>query len=663
MLVRLRIPVFVSLFVLFLATASFAQTAPAAPAEPIKITESVVVTASGKEEPVSQVGASITVLTREQIEQRNALSTIDLLRTVPGVIAARTGGVGNLTSLWVRGGESSHNKVLIDGMPLNEPGGVFNFANLSPENIERIEVLRGSHSALFGSDAMASVIQIFTIRPTAATPQVNLTIDGGNYGTGHVAAGMGAVRGPIEYSIFGSRLSTDNREPNNAHRATTFSGMLGARQRSGGLVRFIGRGEIGRTGAPGQTAFGRPDMDAFFKHTDSDALLGWDQPLGSRVLQRASYSFTQTRQRSTNLVTDPPYTAQFGSLRAPFQSSDFLYDSGTHVKRHRLDYRADTTLRPNQTLTVAFAYDGERGVLTDFRSTATPQKPTRNNTGTTVQYAGLAGPVSVMTGVRFENNGSFGFYVAPRASISWLISSGDPGAGTTRLKASGGRGIKEPTFRQSYSPSPFDLGNPDLKPERSRGFDAGVEQRFANDRIRAEATYFYNHFDDLINTGPFNPVTFGSQYLNIGETRASGLELSADAMVAGGLQVHGYYVWQDSEVINSVSSSTSPIFTKGKELYRRPRHSGSIQGQFTRSRVSLALGALFVGQRVDTDSASLGIFSNEGYTTVNASADVRFARRTSGFINLENLGDFQYMEPLGYRGLGRTVRAGIRTRF
>src|SRR4029077_19551413 len=144
----------------------YAQTAaPAqAPSGLPTIHETVVVTATGKEETISQVGASITVVSRDEIEQRHALSLIDLLRTVPGVVAVRSGGVGNLTSLWVRGGESTYNKVLIDGMTLNEPGGAFNFANLSPENIDHIEVLRGAHSALFGSDAMASVIPIFTTR-------------------------------------------------------------------------------------------------------------------------------------------------------------------------------------------------------------------------------------------------------------------------------------------------------------------------------------------------------------------------------------------------------------------------------------------------------------------------------------------------------------------
>src|SRR5204862_3721094 len=182
------------------------------------VKESVVVTATGRETLESQVGASVTVLDREEIEQRHALSTIDLLRTIPGVVAVRTGGVGNLTSLFVRGGESTYNKVLLDGMPLNEPGGFFNFASLSPENIERIEVLRGAHSALFGSDAMASVIQIFTTRPDSTRPQVNFTADAGTYKTGHLAAGVGATSGPLEYSLFGSRLQPANRVANDENR-------------------------------------------------------------------------------------------------------------------------------------------------------------------------------------------------------------------------------------------------------------------------------------------------------------------------------------------------------------------------------------------------------------------------------------------------------------
>ena len=658
--IRFRFSVATVLFLLLARIALQAQ-GTASPPAPLTIHESVVVTATGRETPESKVGASVTVIERNDIEQRHALSTIDLLRMVPGVVAVRTGGVGNLTSVFVRGGESTYNKVLLDGMPLNEPGGAFNFASLSPENIERIEVLRGAHSALFGSDAMASVIQLFSIRPEAGRPQINLTADAGNFDTAHIAAGVGGRTSAIEYSASGSRLHTDNEQPNNEDDATTVSGMISRPLQSGGAIRFLGRGEFGRTGVPGPTAFGRPDMDASFRHRDGAFLGGWNQPLGARIVQQTSYSYIITKYRSTNLITDPPYRPTFGSLVAAFSSSDFLYDSESELTRHHFEYRADAVVRPNQTLTAAFAYDGERGVLTNHRSTAEPQRPERNNTGTTVQYETITERVSLVGGIRFENNGSFGFYAAPRVSVSWLVGAGGDTIGTTRLRGSAGLGIKEPLFIQSYSPSPSFLGNPDLKPERSKGFDLALEQRFAGDRIGIEATYFDNHFDDLISLGPFDPVTFEAQYENIGETRASGLELVGTTVVNGGLRFSASYTFLDSEVIRSTSSS--PIFAPGRSLYRRPRHSGSLQAAYARDRVSLALGAVFVGERVDSDFNFPTVSSNDGYASWNASGEFRFTPRIGGFVTVDNLTDRDYMEPLGYPGLGRSMRAGIRTRF
>jgi vitamin B12 transporter len=278
-----------------------------------------------------------------------------------------------------------------------------------------------------------------------------------------------------------------------------------------------------------------------------------------------------------------------------------------------------------------------------------------------VQYEAAMRSVSLVGGIRFENNGSFGFYIAPRVSATWLIQSGNDGAGSTRLRGSVGRGIKEPTFLQSYSPSPTFLGNPDLKPERSRGFDAGIEQRFARNRVAVEATYFANRFDDLISLGPSDPVTFASQYLNIGETRASGFELTADAVPTHGVQLRGSYTLLDSKVIRSISSSR--IFAPGRPLYRRPRHTGAVQAAFTHGRATAVIGGVFVGSRVDTDFNFPTISSNAGYATWTASGEIRFARRTAVFVVLDNLADRDYMEPFGYPALGRTVRVGIRTRF
>jgi vitamin B12 transporter len=278
-----------------------------------------------------------------------------------------------------------------------------------------------------------------------------------------------------------------------------------------------------------------------------------------------------------------------------------------------------------------------------------------------VQYEVAHGSISAVGGVRFENNGSFGFYAAPRATLSWLARQGGGNAGATRLHGSAGSGIKEPTFLQSYSPAPGFHGNPDLKPERSRGFDAGIEQRAWRDHVRVDATYFANHFDDLISLGPFDPVTFASQYFNIGETRASGLEISGDAVGRGMFHVYGSYTLLDSKVIRSTSGS--PIFAPGRRLYRRPRHSGSVQAAFTRNRLSLTFGGIFVGSRVDTDFYFPTITSDNPYAAWNAGADVRLARVASGFVAIENLANRNYMDPLGYPALGRTIRAGIRARF
>ena len=325
----LRFPVSAFLF-LFTPIAAYAQSAAAQ--TPPTIHETVVVTATGRETPESKVGASITVLNRDAIEQRHALSTIDLLRTIPGIVAVRSGGVGNLTGLFVRGGESTYNKVLLDGMPLNEPGGAFNFASLSPENIERIEVLRGAHSALFGSDAMASVIQLFSVRPDTERPQLNLTVDGGTYNTAHLAAGVGARTGGIEYSVFGSRLQTDNREPNNENRTSTVSGSV-TRSLSLGRVGAVSRARRVRTGRHTR-ARRRSAVPTWTRSSATATAASWADGINrsdrASRSRRAIPTSSRNTARRTWSPTRPTRRGSATSWRA-FPSSDFLYDSETEL--------------------------------------------------------------------------------------------------------------------------------------------------------------------------------------------------------------------------------------------------------------------------------------------------------------------------------------------
>jgi outer membrane cobalamin receptor len=243
-------------------------------------------------------------------------------------------------------------------------------------------------------------------------------------------------------------------------------------------------------------------------------------------------------------------------------------------------------------------------------------------------------------------------------------SSGGGFFGDTRVRAAAGLGVKEPTLLQSFSPSPFFRGNPDLLPERSRSVEAGIEQRFASDRARVEATWFDNLYRNLISTRTTNPSTFAAEYFNIGRTRARGAELSGDVRPLGPLHVRAGYTFLASEILESTSPS-SPVLVAGQSLFRRPRHSGFAGAGWTDGRVSVDLSGVFVGSFVDSDFSSLEppILEHAGYTTWALRGSYVVARNVSVLLAIDNLTGTDYMEPLGYPALGRAVRGGLRVAF
>jgi vitamin B12 transporter len=645
-------------------------------ADPLRVTlavapiqETVVVTATRTEAPAEQVGASVTAFTAEDLERRRVPLVADLLRTSPGAMVIRTGAPGGVTSLFVRGGESSYNKVLLDGIPLNEPGGTFNFSNLTTENLDRLEIVRGAQSALFGSDAMASVVQLITRRPDpGARPQATGSIEAGSYGAVRGGGSVSGVVRAFDYSLGVSGLTTDNREPNSAFTNTTVSGAAGVALGTTAMLRFVGRTERQHNGTPGQTAFGRPDLDAFFERHDGVGGVTLDQQLTPRLRQRASYSLTVSHQQSTNLVADPPYTPQFDGRSAPFEFSDFRFDSFNSLRRHHVSYQADVRLandgsHGDQLLTVLADYDGERATLSD-RLAETDTPAARDNTGVAVQHQAVWRRVVVSGGGRLEHNASFGNAAVPRGSILVVAHEGNGALGATRIRASAGLGIKEPTVLQSFSPSPFFRGNPDLLPERSRSVEAGVDQRLMRDRARVEITWFDNRYRNLISTRTTNPSTFEAQYFNIGLTEARGLELASEVAPIGALRLRGGYTFLDSEIVDS-TSPTSAVLQPGKWLFRRPRHSGFVGASWSQGRVTADLSGLFIGRFVDSDFASLQppIVEHDSYATWDARVAVRATSRASVLVSIDNLANADYMEPLGYPALGRAARAGLRVGF
>jgi vitamin B12 transporter len=656
------------------ALSGFANASTGCGTQPLRIvlavapvTETVVVSATRTEVPASQTGASVSTFIEEELARRQTPLVADLLRSTPGAMVVRTGAPGAVTSLFVRGGESTYNKVLLDGIPLNEPGGTF-FNNLTTENLERIEIVRGAQSALFGSDAMASVVQLFTKRGTTGKPSGSATLEGGSYDTYRAGASVSGRSGRVDYAFGGARYRTNNRVPNSDFDNNGFSANIGASLSETAVVRIIGRGEFGRNGAPGQTAFGRPDLDAFGTRHDGMAGVVFDQQLTPTVRQHAIYSLAVSNQQSTNLVADPPYTARFENRVASFASSDFLYDSRTKLRRHHASYQADIQLASDSTsgrqlLTVLADWDGERASLQDLRAN-TVNEPTRDNAGVSVQHQAVWRRVVASGGARFEHNASFGNAAVPRGSLVFVAHDGSSAVGATTLHVAGGLGIKEPTLLQSFSPSPFFHGNPDLDPERSRSVEAGAEQRLGFDRVKVSVTWFSNRFRNLISTRTTNPATFEAQYFNVGLTRARGAEVAGEVVPASPVRVRAGYTLLDSTIIDSTSPG-SPVLKAGQPLFRRPRHSGFTEISWSEGRLSATLSGVFVGRFIDSDFSSLQppLLENPGFKTWDARASYTLTKAITVLLAIDNVGDADYMEPLGYQALRRAVRAGVRVGF
>lgn len=630
------------------------------------VAEHIVVSATRTQTPASQIASDVTVFDGADLERLQHPLLGDLLRAVPGTTIVGTGAPGGVTTLFVRGGESNYTKVLLDGVPLNEPGGAFNLNNITTENLERIEFVPGANSALFGSDAMTGVIQLFTRRGHTATPQVNARFETGSFNTVRASAGIAGQRDNIDYSATAARISTDNQVPNDGFKNLTLSGSAGIRFAPRATLRFVGRAERGRSGTPGQTAFGRPDLDAFFERHDGEWGATFDQS-GGRWHQRASYGLAISRQASANLQIDPPYTPSFEGRAAPFEFADFPYDSAANLRRHHATYQADvtsTTASAGTHIDTALVdWDGERATLVDVLADAsTPAS--RDNVGVSLQHQALWSRAFATAGVRFEHNASFGNATVPRVTAGYYLRTGSRSVGSTRVSLSAGLGIKEPSVLQSFSLNPEFLGNPDLKPERSRTFDAGIEQRLARDRVRLNVTWFANRYRDIISTRTTSFDPFQSQYFNIGLTRARGVEASGDVALVRGIHARAGYTFLDSKILES-TTELSDVLRAGNQAFRRPRHSGYVQAAWMSGRASIDVTGTLVGQRVDSDFSALEppLVVNDGYEQWDLRGSVRLSPRLSFTGAVDNLADRRYMQPLGFPALGRAVRVGVKTTF
>ena len=626
--------------------------------EPLR--EQVQVSATRGEAPAASVGVSVSVLDRDQIDERQARTSLDLLQQLPGVDVARAGGVGSQASAFVRGGESSFARVLVDGIPVNQPGGLFDFGSALPLQLEQVENVRGAASSLYGTDALAGVIQLVTRRAQPGErPELRLEAEGGSFDWQRYQGGSSGRAGGFDWSFGVLHQATDNEVPNNAFREN--AGALSAGRSLGERdeVRLVVRGEDSQLGTPGPTAYGPPDLDASFER--QDWMLGARyRHAGDDVVHTAQVGWAKSDQLSLDPKDSGCFVPSDGVRSADLPFCDFADPLGYQNDTERLsaDYQLEARLGARNLLTGGAAVEHETG---DIGSRSDPSQliaPERTNVGAFIQDRLVLGDrVYLNLGGRVEHNGSFGTRAVPRAALAFRARGG-PNA--TTLRASAGAGIQEPTFLQSYGVSFYAQGNPDLKPQRSRTFDLGVEQRFASGRGLAEATYFHHDYLDQIAYQVVDFTTFQGSYVNLGKTRAQGVELGLSLAPWAGVALGANYTYLDGEVLVSSDAFNNPIYDVGQPLLRRPRHRASAVLSAQRGRVLVGATLVYVGSRADSDFLGIGLTENSAYTRLDARLRVRLGAGFEAFLVGENLLDRRYQEVLGYPALSRSIRGGVR---
>lgn len=620
--------------------------------------ELVVVTATRTPTPEIEGGASISTLEREQLDAMQPVSASDAVRFLPGVVVNTVGQRGSQSSLFVRGGDSRYNKVLIDGVPVNDPGGIFDFGVIPMSGAERVEFLRGAQSTLYGSDAMTSVVQIFSRAGTTETPELRFGADGGNLSTAHGYLSLAGARGRYDYNALGDQFNTAGSGPNDDYSNSLQGANLGVRLTDRACLRFRVRHANSRTGVQGEWYFdGVPPVPP-----ETDERARQNNLLASAELtlvgtSRWQHRFTgfeyNHRTLNENDVIDPLRQSPFGEM-------DFIYRNTFHANRAGFEYQGDYTERSWAHTTVGYQFEDENAFLNS--ATAATQHGLRLNNALYADQTLTLGRVSLIAGARFVHNQTFGNKGVPRAALIFQPLRGGDFFSGTRFRFSYATGIKEPRFEEVLPSPPFVIGSPNLKAEENRAFEAGFEQNFLRDKYALSAVYFNNQFRNQIDFQTLNPTTFVGQYVNINQSMAHGAEVEIKGRLTSRLALNGGYTYDSTQILNA-PFAFDPFHAAGAPLIRRPKHSGSLLLNYLANRWGANLGGSFVGRRPDSDFFGFGIDHAPGYARLDLGGWYALHPRVTAYANVENALDKQYEEVVGYPALGINFRAGLRFRI
>jgi vitamin B12 transporter len=599
--------------------------------------------------------STVTVLRGEALRAQGVTRVLDALRLVPGAAIVASGPVGSQTSLFLRGGNSNYVRVLVDGVAVNDAGGAYDFASLSTDNVDRIEIVRGPASVLYGSDAVTGVVQVFT-RDGRGPLSAYARAGGGSRGALRGALGVSGGSAGAGFTLEGARESTDGILPfNNRFVNDALSASLRAAPDDRTDTRIAARWTAATYHYP--TDYTGAVVDHNSEQTDHRLIVS--AAVGRRLTDRAEVRLALTSNeflpRSSDEADTPADTVGF-----------YGFYSRTVRTRRSADARMNLRYtRGILTLGADVARDRERSSslsLSDFGPDAGAFEAARQNTGAYVQAIGDATDrASYAIGARFDRNSAFGAFQTLRASVAYVLSA------TTRVRASAGSAFKAPSFFENFSTG-YVQGNPALRPERSRSAELGVDAFLAGGALTLKATGYLQQFRDVIDYAGIAPSPGAPNYLNVAAADANGVELEAEYRGIEGLALTGAYTWTDTRTMRAgFDTSTGASYVAGEKLIRRPPHTFALSAAWTigaRGRVQLV--ALRTGARDDRDFAAYPTASVTlpAYSRLDLSAVVpfpaRIARAAVLTARVDNLLAATYEEIARFPAPGRSLFVGLR---
>jgi outer membrane receptor protein involved in Fe transport len=638
------------------------------------VQERVIVSASLGGALGPEIGSSVTVISHEEIENQGAETVADSMRNVPGVEINQTGQQGAVTSAFIRGGNSNYNLVMIDGIPLNDFGGGFDLAPLATAGVDQVEVLRGPQSALYGSNAVAGVINIVSNHGDGP-PSFSFAGEGGSYDMWRLTTGGEGLNHGFGWAYNFSRVSTQGPVIDDTYwNQTSFVSLSYSRSPRRKVVGHF-FGDAGAAENPGP--FG----------SDPDGLYpGLGDPFSTSRQHQNLFAYQASEVEQVSSSFQQVSTVSVSTDRFFFPSSVFG-NSFTNNLRLVANTRSEITISAKDVLVAGFEYDREE-FKNSFvgNSDGVPFTLPRNSYAFFAENRWNAGNRwflstglrvdSIQTGSLAEDEENAGrpfipatsvTQVNPRIAVAFLARQSDDGTfGMTRIHSSFGTGIRPPDG--------FELGftdNPALKPERSLSVDAGIEQRFVHDRAVVDVTYFYNRYEDqIVTTGGLitNPSTFSSA--NLARSRAYGIESSLRLRPFRSLEVMGEYTWLNTAILAlDGAAEVQPPFVVGQPLIRRPRSSGGYNITWTHGRLMLNSNASIRGAVLDlepnegTFACELDmpcLFRNPGYVDANAGFAYQLPHGVEIYGRLNNFLNQKYEESFGFPALRLNFVSGVR---